>query len=152
MELGIGIAVGVLVLVGTILAIVFTIVRAAQAKRIAVFLAELAPEGIVRDSGMRSATIRYRNYRRPGYAASANIHNAGRQLIMTSKSFAILSFRNERCALTDVGRYEVAAEGNVLRLTTDNPVDATGHMDIRVRLDDATEWARALRDAGAKSL
>jgi hypothetical protein len=153
MMLGLTIVGGVFALLAFVFSVVFGLIAHMQRRRLVEYRAGLEREGIVRESGMRRAWVRYRHYSRPGYRASASIQSDSRALVLTRKSFAILGWRMERCPLAEMDRYQVFVDGDGkrLRLVTDRPVDATGHQDIRIRLDDAQDWERALREAGARA-
>jgi hypothetical protein len=149
MRLGLMIAGSVVVGVGLILGVVFTLVARAVRRRVAHYRADAEAEGILRDSGPCHTTIRYRDYRGPGFRASAAIAAGRRQLLLTRAGFHILGFRRHVVPCAELRRYAVSVDGGALVVSTDAPIDATGHVSYRVKLDDADGWMRALRDAGA---
>jgi hypothetical protein len=151
MMLGLEIAAGTFILLAFVFTIVFGVLGRFQRRRMAEYRAALEREGIVRDSGTRRVWVHYRNYRRPGFRATASHHSDARALVLTRQSFAIVGFRMERCPLAEMDRYQVSVigDGKRLRLVTERPIDATGRQELSIQLDDAQDWERALREAGA---
>jgi hypothetical protein len=151
LQLGLTIAVCVVVGVGAILGTVFTLVFRAIRKREAVLRAELEHEGIVKESARVSGSVRYRDYKAPGFYASRSLSTTSRRLVLTRATFAMIGGgRNYRVPRGELHRYAVTTnEDGRLVIVTDSPVGASGHMDMRLKMPDAESWVRALREAGA---
>lgn len=150
MPLGLKIFVSVVMLVAVVLAAVFTIVFRVMRRSVERLRSELDAEGVVLDSGVRRATIRYRDFHSPGYYDSLGVKLATLELVLTHRSMVVLGAQRwPRVPLEALHRYVVEKSDNALLIKTDQPVGATGHTEIRIRVDDPDAWARALQEAGA---
>ncbi|MBV8759427.1 MAG: hypothetical protein JO257_19220 [Deltaproteobacteria bacterium] len=153
MKLGLVIALGTVLLVGTVLTIVFTFVGRAVRRRTAEQMTALESEGIERDSGMVSGTVRYRDFRAPGLYEGAGISVTRRRLVLTASHLAILGGKVRfHIPRPDLNRYEVGILEGRLQLVSDNPHGATGHIDLRIAVDDPETWASVLRAAGCQTV
>jgi hypothetical protein len=147
--LGLSLGIGIPVIVIAFLAFVFSRVRAANAAR----YATLAHEGIVLDSGPRWITLRLHGYRAPGIAASAAIEKVRATLILTERSLALIPGLRalSTIARTDLARFTVRrADDGALHLSSSEPPNASGTIDIRIPGDDVDRWLAALVEAGAQ--
>lgn len=150
--LGLEIAGGVMLLVGSVLVIVFTLVGRAIRRRVAEQLAVLEREGIERDSGFVGGTDRYRGFRAPGYYASVAIGMTRRRLVLTARQLAILGGKAQfHVPRAELARYHVGVLDGGLQIVTDEPHGATGHIDMRLAVGDPEPWAAALRAAGCRA-
>jgi hypothetical protein len=112
----------------------------------------LVSEGIVRESGLCTGGLRYRDYRAPGFRAGSARSLVRRELILTRASLGILGgVALQTIPSAELHRYAVSNEKGVLLLVTDNPVGATGHMELRLRVPDPDGWVQTLRELGATS-
>jgi len=146
--LGLLIAGGVVVLVGTILAFVTTLVRAERAK-IAALRHRLEAEGIRLDSGTVDVTIRMRDFHAPGLYEGRGFQGTRRQLVLTDQQLAILGGRPTFFTPRgELRRWQVGVDGGRLRLVSDDPPGARGHVDLRISVPDAERWLTTLREAG----
>lgn len=149
MKLGLLIAGSVILLVGTILTIVFTIVGRVQRANVADARQMLDAEGIRLDTGPVGATVRYRDFRAPGRYEGAAIMKTRRHLVLTDKQLAILGGRPVFFTPRgELRRWQVGLDGARLRLVSDDPPGATGHVDLRLAVHDAERWVTTLREAG----
>jgi type II secretory pathway pseudopilin PulG len=143
---------GVLVLVGTILTLVrATIARERQA--MAAALHRLEAEGIRLDAGPVRTTVRFRDFRAPGRYYGVAIVKTRRHVVLTDQQLAILGGRPMfHTPVGELRRWQVGLDGARLRLVSDDPPGATGHVDLRVSVPDAPRWLTTLRDAGCTLL
>lgn len=151
MLLGLEIFGAVVLLVGTILLVVFSIVGRGLRARAERDRAELEREGIVLDGGMRNAVVRYEGYSEPGLYATLSVHTAAKRLVLTRETLAILGSRPKRIPRAELHRYSVTTKDGKLVVCSDNPVGASGHVEMRIAVDDPAAWTRALLEAGASS-
>lgn len=108
-------------------------------------LAELESEGIVRDSGLCRVTARYRRFRGRGLYAGAAIRVGSGQLVLTRSNLHLLGVRGAQpVPLVELHRYGYAVDRDRLVITTDEPVGASGRLELRFRVPDPVECARAL--------
>ncbi|HEY4220451.1 MAG TPA: hypothetical protein VGO62_03895 [Myxococcota bacterium] len=148
--LAVGLGVGIPVLVLGILAIVFSQVKKAAARA----RQALEHEGILLDSGKRWVTLHLRGYRAPGIAVGAGLQKLRCAVILTKKTLALIpGYRAfTRIHTNELSHYTVGvADDGALRIHSDDPPRASGSIDYRVPVDDASAWVRALVDMGAKS-
>lgn len=149
MNLGLLIGGSVILLVGTILTVVFTIVGRVQRAQSAATSHMLEAEGVVLDAGAVDVTMRMRDFHAPGLYEGRGYRATRRRLVLTEKQLAILGGRP--AFLTPRGelkRWQVGLDGERLHLVTDDPPGARGHVDLRLSVDDAEKWLATLRDAG----
>jgi hypothetical protein len=112
--------------------------------------AALEGEGVVRDSGACRVSARYRRYRASGYYAGAAIRVNPGQLVLTRVHLHILGVRGAKpVPLAVLHRYRASVADGRLVIITDQPVGATGRLELRLKLDDAASWVDALDDAGS---
>ena len=151
MNLGIEIAGGVVLLVSVVLTVVFVGVGRAMRRHMAEQRAALESEGIELDGGIVSGTIRYRDYRAPGFHAGTGVQATRRHLVLTRSHLAILGGKVRfHIPRPDLGRYAVRVVDHRLQIVSDDPHGATGHVDLRLAVRDAERWAATLRDAGCR--
>jgi hypothetical protein len=147
----VSLGVGIPLLVATILAVVFRSVARATARE----RAALDREGVILDSGPLWITVRYTNFRAPGIYRGAAVSKTRGSFVLTRERLVLTpGFRRVRLRVSrsDLVRFTVGiGEGGVLRLHSDDPPGASGSIDYRVPVDDATSWVKALADAGARS-
>jgi hypothetical protein len=133
-------------------AIVFVLVFGAVRRNVARARAALEAQGIERDSGLCRATFRYRRYRAPGRYYGAGIRITRAQLVLTREVLAVLGQRIPPIPRGELARYAVGVqESGRLQLVTDQPIGASGHLDMTFVVEDPAAWVRALRDAGARA-
>ena len=147
----VSLAVGIPVLVGAIIILVFSLVRRARARERVV----LGREGVVLDSGPQWITIRYKNFRAPGIYRGVGIAKTRGSLVLTRQRFAVLTGGYQRpysfIARSDLGRFVVGiAEDGAFQIHSDEPPGATGSIDYRAAVRDAAAWVKALTEAGAR--
>jgi hypothetical protein len=136
-----------ILVVGILLAVV-TFARRVQARR----RAALEAEGIVLDTGPQRITVRLENFHGGGVSHHKSTESMRAALVLTGKRFVLTPSGR---AYYDVpremlGRYTVGAADGELQIHSDNPAHATGSIDYRVKLSDASAWVDALVAAGAK--
>ncbi len=111
----------------------------------------LASEGIVRRSGRRTIGITLRGFRSPTRSASHSASRGFGELVLTERGFAVVVgtvlVRFDEAGLRVA---EVWVEGDALRFRSDKPQEATGSVDVRVRLPDAGDWRELLVARGAR--
>jgi hypothetical protein len=142
--------VGPLALVATVLWIVFSLVR----KAIARAAAALGPEGIELDSGPITVTTRYRKFRAPRIYSSGGVHRGPSWVVLTKRRLHILK-RPQFYGIIEresLGRFSVGVEKGRLRLSSDDPPGATGHIEWKIPVADPAAWVSALRAAGAREM
>jgi hypothetical protein len=151
LKLGLVIAISVVVGVSLILGIVFGIIGSAMRKRREAALHVLRQEGIERDSGVVRATVRYRDFAMAGMYSGARVAIVRRQLVLTRANFVILGGIPSLPSIprNELRRYEVKSDEGSLIISTDNPVQASGHMQLKLKVPDVDAWVKALREAGA---
>lgn len=114
--------------------------------------AALEGEGVERDSGACRVSARYRRFRSAGYYARAALRVNPGQLVLTGAHLHILGVRGVApIPRAELGRYRAGVDRGRLLLATDEPVDATGRLELRFKLDDAASWVVALDDAGCQA-
>ncbi len=114
--------------------------------------AALEGEGVERDSGMCRVRARYRRFRGRGLYMGAGIRVGSGQLVLTRAHLHVLGVRGaEPVPLAELHRYRASVADGRLVITTDEPVGATGRLELRIRLDDAASWVDALDDAGSRA-
>jgi len=152
-KLGLLIGGSVIILVGTILTVVFTIIGRVQRTRLAAARAALQPEGIRLDSGLVGGTARFRGFSAPGMYEGGAIRGVRSCLVLTDKQLAILGGRPAfHTPRGELSRWQVGLDGARLRLVSDDPPGAKGHVDLRLAVPDAEAWVAALREAGCPAL
>lgn len=140
-----GVALAVILYLVVLFAFITWLLRRAIARR----RAALEREGVVRDSGPCLATARYRKYRGRGLYTGAAIRRNPFQLVLTRAHLHLLGVRGaEPIPLAELRRYRVAVDDGRLAIVTDEPVGATGHLDVRAGVPDPDAWLDALRAAG----
>jgi hypothetical protein len=151
LKLGLEIAIPIVLGVALILGLVFGIVGSLMRKRLAAQVIVLRQEGIERDSGIVRGSVRMRDFVMPGLRAASRWATVSKQLVLTRRSFVILGGIPSLAPIprTELQRYGVKSDGGSLVISTDNPVHASGHMELKLRVQDADAWVKALRDAGA---
>jgi hypothetical protein len=113
-------------------------------------LAALALEGIELDSGPAWVTVRMRGYRAPGINGVAVIRKGRGRLVLSKQQLAFVP-RSRRIAYADFGRFTAWEEAGALRVGTDDPPGATGHIDFRITVGDAAAWVAMLRERGMRA-
>jgi len=150
-NLGIEIAGGVVLLVSIVLTIVLTAVGRVMRRRMIEQRAALESEGIELDGGIVPGTIRYRNFRAPGFYWGTGIQMTRRHVVLTKSHLAILGGKVRfHIPRPDLGRYTVGTVDHRLQIVSDDPHGATGHVDLRLAVAEPEKWLAALRDAGCK--
>jgi hypothetical protein len=131
-----------------IVGLVFALVARAQAR----MRAALEAEGIQLDTGPQWITIRYDNFRAPGFYRGSSFAKLRARLVLTSQRFVLTPAKRRYFSVprSDLSRYTVELEGGELHIHSDTPSQATGSIDYRVQLADAPAWVDALTAAGAK--
>lgn len=149
----------VIALVGSagITAIVLTIVFSAVRRRTQRAMAELEPEGIVKDSGSVRVSWRFHDFRAPRIYTSVGAQVGPGRLVLTRRRLAVLpgSWRRPGFdALTPevLAKFQVGTKDGKLHLHTESPPGATGTVDVYASVPDATAWVSALTQLGARPL
>jgi hypothetical protein len=143
-----GIALAVIAYVVVLVAGISWLLRRNIARR----RAGLEVEGVVRDSGVCGATTRYRRYRGRRIYSGGGFRRSPAQLVLTRSHLHLLGVRGaEPVPLADLRRYRAAVEDGRLVMTTEEPVSATGRLEVRAAVPDPTAWLAALRAAGCSS-
>lgn len=151
MNLGIEIAGGVVLLVSIVLTIVLTAVGRAMKRRMIEQRAALESEGIELDGGVVAGTIRYRDFRAPGFYSGTGIQATRRHLVLTRSHLAILGGKVRfHIPRPDLRRYTVGTVNHRLQIVSDDPHGATGHVDMRLAVPDAERWVATLHEAGCR--
>ena len=137
-----GIAVAVILYVVILVAAITWLLR----RRIARRRAAIEGEGVERDSGPCLATARYRKYRGRGMYSGGGIRRNPAQLVLTRTHLHLLGVRGaEPVPLAELHRYRATVDDGRLVITTDEPVGATGRLEVRAAVPDPDEWVAALR-------
>jgi hypothetical protein len=148
----VSLALGIPLLVGTILFFAFRAARA-TARRVR---AALELEGVILDSGTQWITMRYRGYRAPGIYRGVGVTRTRGALVLTQQRLVVtpgLRRGNLRVARAELGRFAVGvAEDGALQIHSDNPPGATGSIHCHIAVGDAARWVKALTEAGARPL
>jgi hypothetical protein len=148
----VGLVVGILVVVAVVLLGTLSVVFSTLKKKLAADHAALEHEGIEKESDDARGSLRYRDFRAPGFYASRSFSGVSGRLILTRATFSFHSVgsRMRHVPRGELGRYAVTtnADGHLV-ISTDQPHNASGHMELHLRLPDAEAWAQALRAAGA---
>jgi hypothetical protein len=140
--------VGSLLLVGAILVVVFAVVRRGTRRRVASLVAQ---RRVVRRSGDRIVTLRFRKYRSARmYALYRLKKNYGEVVLLDDELIAASGLLVFRFTPADIASIEAWVEGETLHLKTAEPPDAEGELQISVRVPDAADWTRVLRERGAR--
>jgi hypothetical protein len=143
---------GGVLLVAVFTAVLFAAVNSGLRRSIARRRAALEGEGVVRDSGVCRVSARYRRFRGRGLYMGAGIRIGSGQLILTRAHLHVLGVRGaEPVPLAELHRYRASVADGRLVITTDEPVGATGRLELRIKLDDAPSWVDALDDAGSRA-
>jgi hypothetical protein len=151
MNLALLIVAGVVLLAAIVLAVVFGI-RGAIRKRFARLRAELEAEGIVLDSGRCDTTLRFREFRRPGFYRGVGMRSGPGQTVLTKLHLVFVGDPQlPPVPYAELGRFTAEASDGALLLRSDRPMNATGHIEIRIAVDDVDAWVRALHSAGASA-
>ncbi len=136
-----GIAVAVILYVVILVAGITWLLRRNLARR----RAAIEGEGVERDSGPCLATARYRKYRGRGIYSGGGIRRNPAQLVLTRAHLHLLGVRGaEPVPLAELHRYRAAVEDGRLVITTDDPVGATGRLEVRAAVPDPDAWVAAL--------
>jgi hypothetical protein len=143
--LAIGIAVVIAVTTVNIVMSVRAMNRGLAAER-----AALAAETIVLDSGWVDCSLHLRNYRDAHHRTGVTVRVARCQLVLTHLRLAVLGMPLPAVPLAELHRYAVASTGRRLQLVTDEPLQADGHVDLRVAVAAPDAWLAKLVDAGAR--
>ncbi len=138
-------AVGALVF--GILWLTFTLIGRSIAKEAA------ALRGVVRDSGPVKVITRYRQFRSAREYRGAAYKSAPGRVVLTDAELLILQrpqrygkFRRE-----DLHRFTVGVVDAVyLQLRSEDPPEASGTIEYRMRLEAPQRWVAALVEAGAR--
>jgi hypothetical protein len=147
----VAIVAGVVGLNVIVLVTVFTIVGRVTRARIARDRAPLESEGIVLASGPCRGAVHLRNYVGPRQRAGRAVSLVRRELVLTKSQLATLGGSiAQKVPRAELGRYTVSADGKRLVLATDEPPNATGHVELKLEVADPTAWVAALVDAGAR--
>jgi hypothetical protein len=145
----VSLGVGIPVFVGGLLWFIFSLVRRATAAA----RAALEAEGVVLDTGPQWVTIRYANFRAPGFYRGVGISKTRGALVLTRRRFVFTPSRRQFFLVerSDLGRFTVGiAEDGALHVHSDDPPHATGSIGYRVMVSDAAAWVKALTEAGAR--
>jgi hypothetical protein len=151
--LGVILGVGIPVLVLTILAVVFVLVRRSVSRRVAETREQAAREGVVLDAGPVWMTVRYNGFRSSNIAVGTGIFKTRVTALLTKERLHFLpgSRRYFSVVRADLGRFEVGlADDGALHLRTSDPPNASGSLDYRLAVPDADKWVGALTEAGAR--
>lgn len=139
---------GPLTLVATVLTIVFSLVRRAVDRA----AAALANEGVVLDSGPLTLTTRYRSFRSAAIYSSSSIQRVPGRIVLTNQRLHLLR-RPQRYGVferSELPKLSVDVFEGMLRIHSDDPPNASGHVDFRAPVTDPQAWLKALVEAGAK--
>jgi hypothetical protein len=97
--------------------------------------------------------VRYSGFRAPGRYYGAAIMKTRRNVVLTEQQLVILGGRPPfHTPRGELHRWQVGLDGERLRLVTDDPPGASGHVDVRVAVADAEQWVTTLREAGCREL
>jgi hypothetical protein len=107
---------------------------------------QLEGEGIVKTSGIVRGSVRKRDYRRPGEYVGAGISSWRGTVVLSKQHLAIDAVL---IPVAELRRYQARVVDDRLSIASDEPLNATGHIEFRVAVTDAPAWVQALRDAGA---
>lgn len=148
MVLGVSLGIGIPLFVALILFIVFTSVRRAIARQ----REAIASEGVVLDSGPQWITIHLKGFRAPGRAVGVGVEKARMSMILTKKAlhFVPNRWRFLHFERSGLDHFVVDIEGGALHMHSDDPPNASGTIDIKLPVSNASEWVAALTEAGAK--
>jgi hypothetical protein len=151
--LGLILGIGIPALVLTILAVVFLFVSRAVRRRMAEERLKATQEGIVLDSGPVWMTVRYRGFQSAGLFIGVGIRKSRVTALLTRERLAFLPWSRHyfTIARADLARFKVGvAEDGGLRIHTEDPPGASGSIDYRIPVADASAWVSALAEAGAQ--
>jgi len=142
-------SVGIPIFAVTVLFLVLRAVSLAQSQE----RAKLNGEGIVLDSGKQWITVRFRNYRAPGFYRGVGIIKSRAFVVLTRERLVFtLGYRRDyfRFPRSELGRFSVSvADNGALCIHSDDPPGAKGSIDFRVKVSDSTTWVKTLCEAGA---
>lgn len=143
---------GAVLLVAVVTAALFAAVNWGIKRSIARRRAALEGEGVVRDTGVCRVRARYRRFRGRGLYMGAGVRISPGQLVLTRAHLHVLGVRGaEPVPLAELHRYRASVADGRLVITTDEPLGATGRLELRIELDDAASWVDALDDAGSRA-
>jgi hypothetical protein len=142
-------ALGVAAVIAVTVANLAMTVRATS-RRVAEERAMLVAETIVLDSGWVDCSLDLRNYRDARRRVRVGVRVARCQLVLTEQRLAILGLHIPGVPLAELHRYAAASTGRRLQLVTDRPMEADGHVDLRVAVAAPDAWLSKLVDAGAR--
>jgi hypothetical protein len=147
--LGVGIPAGVLAFLLVLFTFIFTMVR----RRMAEARAMVEQEGIVLDTGTQWITIRYQGFRARGIRMGVGINKARCSLVLTRQGRIILmpGFSGRYWLVPSNITVGVAEDGALL-IHSDRPSGegASGTIDYRVAMPEASAWVSTLMQAGAQ--
>jgi hypothetical protein len=142
-----GIAIAVILYVVILVAGITWLLRRNIARR----RAAIEAEGVERDSGPCLATARYRKYRGRRLYSGGGIRRNPAQLVLTRTHLHMLGIRGaEPVPLAELHRYRAAVDDGQLVITTDDPVGATGRLEVRAGVPDPDAWLAALSSVTAR--
>jgi hypothetical protein len=146
------IVVGALVLVGGILAIVFSAVARSRAR----LAAELQREGIVLDSGPTHVRVTFRGFRGPRVYIGAGARSGPGRVVLTQQRLRILVLPGVKYGVGSfprgaMGALTVGVDGASLHIRADNAPGTTGTVEFSVNVPEPGGWVNALTQAGARA-
>lgn len=153
-HLGLVLGAGIPIFAFAMIALMTSVTQRIARDRIERGRAEAAPEGVVLDSGLVKATIRYRNYSAPGIVIGVGIRAQWMVLMLTGSRLVILPSSRHYCDVprAELSRYTVGVAANGrLQLHTETPFNATGSVDYQIGVPDVQLWIQRLKEAGART-
>jgi hypothetical protein len=151
--LGLILGLGIPVFVLGILAVVFLLVGGRIRRQMAEGRLRATQEGLILDSGPVWMTVRYRGFRSDSIFVGVGIRKTRITALLTRERLAFLprSRHYFTIARADLGRFKVGvAEDGALRIHTEDPPGASGSIDYRLPVADASAWVATLAEAGAQ--
>ena len=145
------IVVGTLVVVGGFVFLLLSAMRRAAERE----AAELANEGIVLDSGSVKLTARFAQFRGPMVSIGSGSRTGPTRIVLTKRRLVFVpSGRNRfgfaRMDREQLARFKVGVHGGDLHLSSDQPPNGSGTVDLQLSVSDPSSWVRALTEAGAQ--
>lgn len=134
-----------LFVVGLVAAVLFIVRRTRER-----VIARLTSEGLERRSGPVRLTLRFRDYRAPGWRLGAFSIKPG-ELVLTAQGLVVVFPQALRLGGRDLSNLTVAVEGKRLSLHTDTPFEASGDVRVEFETDEAEAWKMALLARGART-
>jgi hypothetical protein len=132
--------------VGLVAAVLFIVRRTRER-----VIARLSSEGLERRTGPVRLTLRFRDYRAPGWRLGGFSIKAG-ELVLTRQGLVVVFPQALRLSGQDLSNLGVTVDGTRVSLETAAPFQASGHVRVEFETDQAEAWKAALLSRGARAI